>query len=288
MECLENIVNAWADGKRVTVQVVDASSDVAEDDNLSDNDESLPELATDNGEPPLDLADNLSNNDEPPLDLADNLSDNDESPLDLADNLSDNDKLPLDLADDLSDNDKLPLDLADDLSDNDKLPLDLADDLSDSDEPLLDLANNMSGNDEPPLDLANNLSDNDEPSLDLANNLSDNDEPLPDLGGEDILSHPSVRSGDDGGDTGSSSIDAECGYAMKDSTVSKVDHVQRSNGNRLDSSIKNDTNCFSKKKSYNRSNIKKNLNDLHDSKKGNNDLSGKKEKCQRKTRAIPK
>ena len=35
VECLENIVNAWADGKRVTVQVVDASSDVAEDDNLS-------------------------------------------------------------------------------------------------------------------------------------------------------------------------------------------------------------------------------------------------------------
>ena len=42
---------------------------------------------------------------------------------------------------------------------------------------------------------------------------------------EDILSHPSVRSGDDGGNTGSSSIDAECGYAMKDSTVSKVDQV---------------------------------------------------------------
>ena len=34
---------------------------------------------------------------------------------------------------------------------------------------------------------------------------------------------------------------------MKDFTVSKVDHVQSSNDNRLDSSIKNDTNCFSKK-----------------------------------------
>ena len=36
--------------ERVTVQVVDASSDIAEDDNLSHNDESLPELATDNDE----------------------------------------------------------------------------------------------------------------------------------------------------------------------------------------------------------------------------------------------
>ena len=106
--------------------------------------------------------------------------------------------------------------------------------------------------------------------------MSDNDEPLPDLGGEDILFHPSVRSGDDGGDTGPSPIDAECGYAMKDSTIVKVDHVQSSIDNRLDSSIKNDTNCFSKKKSYNNCNVKKNLNDLHDSKKGDNDLSGKK------------
>ena len=149
----------------------------------------------------------------------------------------------------------------------------------------------MSGNDEPPLDLADNLSDNDEPSLDLADNLSDNDEPLPDLGGEDILSHPSVKSGDDGGDTGSLSIDAECGYVMKDSTVSKVDYVQSSNDNRLDSSIKNDTNCFTKKKSYNNSNVKKNLNDLHDSKKGDNDLSGRKEKDQnqsKKNQSNPK
>ena len=59
-ECQENIVNAWEEGKRVTVLVVNASSDVAEDDNLTDNDEPLP-----------DLADNLCS-DKPLPDLADN------------------------------------------------------------------------------------------------------------------------------------------------------------------------------------------------------------------------
>ena len=47
VECLENIVKAWEQGKRVTVQVVDASSDVVEqdDNDLTNTDESLTNFA---------------------------------------------------------------------------------------------------------------------------------------------------------------------------------------------------------------------------------------------------
>ena len=47
VECLENIVKAWEQGKRVTVQVVDASSDVVEqdDNDLTNSDESLTNFA---------------------------------------------------------------------------------------------------------------------------------------------------------------------------------------------------------------------------------------------------
>ena len=158
VECLENIVNAWAEGKRVTVQVVDASSVTSEGDNLTDNDDPLP-----------NLADNLSNSDHDELlsDLADNLSYNDEPLPELTDNLSDNDE---------------------------PLP-NLADNLSDGDELLSDLADNLSYNDEPLPDLADNLSYNDESLPELTDSLSDNDEPLPNLADKDILSPPTVGIG---------------------------------------------------------------------------------------------
>ena len=86
-------------------------------------------------------------------------------------------------------------------------------------------------------------------------------------------------------DTESLPVDAECGCIIRDSTVSEVNCVQRSSS---DSSIKNDSKCYSKKISYSNGGAKTNLNDLHDSKqdkndligydKDNNDLSDKKEK----------
>ena len=70
-----------------------------------------------------------------------------------------------------------------------------------------------------------------------------------------------MRTGDDGWDSESRPIYAENGCVMNDSTVLEVDCVQSSNDNSLDSTINVDSNCYSKKKSYDNSNAKKNLNE---------------------------
>ena len=124
--------------------------------------------------------------------------------------------------DNLTDNDEPLSDLADNLSDNDEPLPNLADNLSDNDKPLPHLADNLSDNDDQLSDIGDSLSDNDEPLPHLADNLSDNDDQLPDLADKDTLSHPLVRTGDDGGDPESSPVDAKYGYVIKDSTVSKA------------------------------------------------------------------